>query len=179
MYFTISTYFLSECGLVAAYQNFFQNQPTPPLQRTTFLCLSLVPSTTIDTTLGRKKSTTNYPLNLPLLSPFFRLVELCGAMGSYVPRFFNRDGTSPVQELSTVAFGKAARQCSFPLVSLLNAGRQRRQPNETPRIHTTKTRLYNIIAQLRRGEVLSLNNTPPTTTLTINKRQRQRYLYQP
>jgi len=43
MYFTISTYCLSECGLVAAYQNFVQNQPTPPLQRTTFLCLSLVP----------------------------------------------------------------------------------------------------------------------------------------
>jgi len=42
MYFTISTYFLAECGLVAAYQNFVQNQPTPPLQRTTFLCLSLV-----------------------------------------------------------------------------------------------------------------------------------------
>jgi len=42
MYFTISTYCLSKCGLVAAYQNFVQNQPTPPLQRTTFLCLSLV-----------------------------------------------------------------------------------------------------------------------------------------
>jgi len=36
-------YFLSECGSVPAYQNSVQNQPTPPLQRTTFLCLSLVP----------------------------------------------------------------------------------------------------------------------------------------